>query len=109
MSEFTTSYETSWWLAPCLLESDDQWRMAEQIFSKPCALSRDQVAAIMCAEAVSWRCHRRLVGDALIVLGVRVMDIFELNNVREHTLTAFAVIEGMKITYPRSSTIPEES
>lgn len=61
---------------------------------------KEKVTAMMCAEAVPWRCHRRLVGDALIVRGVKVWDIFDLNNVREHTLTSFAAVDGMDITYP---------
>lgn len=56
--------------------------------------------AIMCAEAVPWRCHRSLVGDALLVRGVRVVDIMGPHQAREHKLTAFAQVEGASITYP---------
>lgn len=62
--------------------------------------SEQETVAIMCAEAVPWRCHRSLVGDALVVRGVTVKDIISQNSVREHTLTSFAVVEGMTITYP---------
>ncbi|MFD6391123.1 DUF488 family protein [Nocardia sp. NPDC060259] len=40
--------------------------------------------AIMCAEAVPWRCHRSLVGDALLVRGVRVLDIMSATRAPEH-------------------------
>ncbi len=56
--------------------------------------------AIMCAEAVPWRCHRSLIGDALLVRGVRVLDIMSDDKAPPHTLTKFAVVEGLKVTYP---------
>lgn len=62
--------------------------------------AREKTTAIMCAEAVPWRCHRSLVGDALFVRGVRVVDIMSRTNRKEHALTVFAKVEGKKITYP---------
>lgn len=56
--------------------------------------------AIMCAEAVPWRCHRSLVADALIVRGVPVVEILSETSSRPHTLTPFAHVEGTSITYP---------
>lgn len=56
--------------------------------------------AIMCAEAVPWRCHRSLIGDALLVRGIDVQDIMSQTSIREHTLTRFARVEGSRITYP---------
>ena len=56
--------------------------------------------AIMCAEAVPWRCHRSLVGDALVVRGVDVKDIMSETSTRPHTLTSFAKAQGTTITYP---------
>lgn len=56
--------------------------------------------AIMCAEAVPWRCHRSLVGDALLVRGVEVRDIMSTHSDPEHTLTSFAKVSGKNITYP---------
>lgn len=58
--------------------------------------------AIMCAEAVPWRCHRSLVADALAVRSVRVVHIFTVQRTQEHTLTPFARVEGLRITYPES-------
>lgn len=57
-------------------------------------------AAIMCAEAVPWRCHRSMIGDALVVRGVEVFDIMSATSAKPHTLTSFAQVEGTKITYP---------
>lgn len=56
--------------------------------------------AIMCAEAVPWRCHRSLVGDALLVRGVNVEDIMSLTSTKPHALTSFAIAHGTEITYP---------
>lgn len=63
-------------------------------------LSRQQRVAIMCAEAVPWRCHRSLVADALSVRGVPVVEILSATSYRMHTLTSFARVAGMSITYP---------
>lgn len=56
--------------------------------------------AILCAEAVPWRCHRSLIGDALLVRGVRVLHIMSKTGVREHSLTPWADTDGERITYP---------
>lgn len=64
-----------------------------------CMCSKKRLA-IMCAEAVPWRCHRSLVADALLVRGIRVLDIISKNSIKEHVLTAFAVVDGTQITYP---------
>lgn len=55
---------------------------------------------IMCAEAVPWRCHRSLVGDALLARGVAVEDIFSLTSCKPHTLTPWAHVRGEQVTYP---------
>ena len=59
-----------------------------------------QPTAIMCAEAVPWRCHRSLIGDALLVRGFQVKHIMGPGAVRDHALTPWAKAEGKKITYP---------
>ena len=56
--------------------------------------------AIMCAEAVPWRCHRSLVADALGVRGIAVIEILSEKDYRPHKLTPFALVEGTTITYP---------
>lgn len=63
-------------------------------------LANEAPVAIMCAEAVPWRCHRSLVGDALLVRGIEVVDIMSVTNTKPHTLTSFAVVDGTRITYP---------
>ena len=64
------------------------------------ALATDARTAIMCAEAVPWRCHRSLVGDALLVRGIAVHDIMSATSAPEHQLTKFAAVNGTTITYP---------
>jgi uncharacterized protein (DUF488 family) len=64
------------------------------------ALSRAKRTAIMCAEAVPWRCHRSLVADALSVRGTPVIEILSATNYRHHKLTPFAQVSGTSITYP---------
>jgi uncharacterized protein (DUF488 family) len=56
--------------------------------------------ALMCAEAVPWRCHRSLVADALSVRGVPVQHIINPGKTRPHTITPFAQVAGTQITYP---------
>ena len=57
-------------------------------------------AVIMCAEAVPWRCHRSLIGDALLARNVEVLDIMTEKSATPHTLTAFARVEGERVWYP---------
>ena len=57
-------------------------------------------AAIMCAEAVPWRCHRSLIGDALLVRNVGVLDIMTEKSAKPHTLTSFARVDGERVWYP---------
>lgn len=62
------------------------------------------IPAIMCSEAVPWRCHRRLITDALIVAGVEVFDIMSVSSTRPATMDEFALVHDGMITYPA----PEE-
>jgi uncharacterized protein (DUF488 family) len=64
------------------------------------ALARTKRAAIMCAEAVPWRCHRSLIADALLARGFRVQHIMSAAAVKEHVLTAWAKTEGHRVWYP---------
>lgn len=64
------------------------------------ALAKKTRVVVMCAEAVPWRCHRSLIGDAMLVRGFRVLDIMGEKTAREHKLTSFAEVEGTRITYP---------
>lgn len=64
------------------------------------ALGKKKRTAIMCAEAVPWRCHRSLVGDALLVHGVDVVDIMPGGKQSPHKLNPMAHVAGKTITYP---------
>src|SRR6185437_12829803 len=63
-------------------------------------LARSRRTAIMCAEAVPWRCHRSMIADALVVSGINVDEIIGGKSPRPHTLTPWACLDGHRITYP---------
>jgi uncharacterized protein (DUF488 family) len=56
--------------------------------------------ALMCAEAVPWRCHRSLIADAVVARGLDALEIASDTRVRRHTLTPFARVQGTEVTYP---------
>jgi uncharacterized protein (DUF488 family) len=64
------------------------------------ALARENCLALMCAEALPWRCHRSLVSDALVVRHVKVQHIISATSCISHELNETAHVEGTKITYP---------
>lgn len=59
-----------------------------------------QTVAIMCAEAVPWRCHRSLIGDALLARGIQATDIMTEKSTKPHGLTSFAKVDGTRVWYP---------
>jgi uncharacterized protein (DUF488 family) len=61
--------------------------------------------AIMCAEAVPWRCHRSLVADALLAHGVEAVEIASATRATPHKLTPFARVDGTRVTYPAEGTL----
>lgn len=63
-------------------------------------IAKNTTVVIMCSEAVPWRCHRSMVGDALLVSGFNVVDIMTAKLSRTHLLTGHANVKGKKITYP---------
>jgi uncharacterized protein (DUF488 family) len=65
-------------------------------------------AAILCSEALPWRCHRRLIADALIVRGWTVRDIVRPGKVEPHPLTPFARVAGHRLTYPAEPLLSDE-
>jgi uncharacterized protein (DUF488 family) len=67
------------------------------------ALAAQTPTAMMCAEAVPWRCHRSLIGDALLVRGWMVLDIMSETKATPHKLTPFAKVQGAQITYPQET------
>ncbi len=70
-------------------------------------LAHGERIALMCAEAVPWRCHRSLIADALLIRGVRVEEIISETRRQAHTLTSFAKVDGTSIIYPPYETVPE--
>lgn len=64
------------------------------------AIANEKVTVVMCAEAVPWRCHRSLIGDALLIRGFNVEDIISDNKAGTHKLTPWAKVKGNTITYP---------
>jgi uncharacterized protein (DUF488 family) len=63
-------------------------------------LAANRVTAMMCAEGLWWRCHRRLVSDALTTRGWQVVHIGPYGGATEHELTPFAVVRAGRLTYP---------
>lgn len=63
-------------------------------------IAKGQRAAIMCAEAVPWRCHRSMIGDAMLVRGWKVLDIVSAKPPTEHKVTPFLKLVDGQITYP---------
>ena len=69
-------------------------------------IAEDDHAAIMCAEAVPWRCHRSLVTDALLARGCEVLHIMD-GGLRPAQMTAFARVRGTDVTYPRAGGVQQ--
>jgi uncharacterized protein (DUF488 family) len=63
------------------------------------ARAAERPTAIMCAEAVPWRCHRQLIADALVVRGVTVLHVIDAGAARPHALSRLARLEGDHIVY----------
>jgi uncharacterized protein (DUF488 family) len=59
--------------------------------------------AIMCAEAVPWRCHRSLIADAVVIRGWTVQHIVSAGSSKTHILTPFAKPDAGRLTYPAAS------
>lgn len=72
----------------------------EEAIEELIALAADHVITLMCAEAVFWRCHRRLVADALLVRGIDVQHIMGAAKLIPATMTSFAVVSGTRVSYP---------
>ena len=63
-------------------------------------LARHRRTAIMCAEAVPWRCHRSLIADALLAHGFNVEEIASETSTRPHLLTPWSRVSGVRVSYP---------
>ena len=68
------------------------------------ALARERATAVMCAEASWEHCHRRLLSDALVARGRRVLHIGPDGRLSEHELPPFAVVDGTAVSYPAPQT-----
>ena len=86
------------------MQTDDFAAGVEELLQ----LAEDKTTAIMCAEAVPWRCHRSLVSDALLARGVESCEIISASSERPHKMTSFAVVDGTTITYPASAPPEQE-
>jgi uncharacterized protein (DUF488 family) len=64
-------------------------------------MAAKDTVVIMCAEAVPWRCHRSLIGDALLVRGIEVIDIIGAGKTQPHHLTPFAKVRGSTLVYSK--------
>jgi len=78
---------------------------AENLASLIGQATRERIA-LMCAEAVPWRCHRSLIADALVARGIRAEEIISATRLQVHTLTPFAKVDGTVITYPPQAPPP---
>ena len=63
-------------------------------------LAKSERIAIMCAEAVPWRCHRSLIADALLARAIEVREITSVVRTRLQTLTPWGKVNGTQVTYP---------
>jgi uncharacterized protein (DUF488 family) len=63
-------------------------------------LAKENCLAIMCAEALPWRCHRNLISDVLVVRRIKVLHIISKDSTVTHQLNELAYVEGTKISYP---------
>ena len=70
------------------------------------ALARSGPTAVLCAEAVPWRCHRQLIADALVARGIEVQHLVAGRPPEPHRLTAFARVEGERVVYDRVRAAP---
>jgi len=88
------------------MQTQDFWDALDDLM----ATGHRLPVAIMCAEAVPWRCHRTLISDALVSRGWTVQHIISPNSIQTHTLTPFAKLEDGRLTYPaegpNNSTLP---
>ena len=83
------------------MQTDEFWQAIDRLH----VLAGERRVAVMCAEAVPWRCHRSLIADALTVRGDDVRHITSKGEPARHSLTPFARVENDRITYPPPDTL----
>ena len=84
------------------MQTEEFQRALEELM----AYGTDMKTAIMCAEAVPWRCHRSLIADALVSKGWEVRHIMTAEKATPHVLTSFAHFEEGRLTYPKQTSPP---
>jgi uncharacterized protein (DUF488 family) len=62
-------------------------------------LARERATALLCAEALPWRCHRSVLADSFLARGWEVLEIVNEKGARPRTLPAFARLEGERVIY----------
>jgi uncharacterized protein (DUF488 family) len=72
----------------------------ERAIAELTSLAEQRPTAIMCAEALPWRCHRSLIADAMVVRGMEVLHVMSPTTANLHQLNPMAVVDGTRITYP---------
>jgi len=77
----------------------------QEAITKFLQLAEKQTTAVMCAEAVYFRCHRMLLSDAMVVRGVEVEHILSKTKAEPHKLTKFARVVETSITYPPENSL----
>ena len=89
------------WRSPSFRAYADHMETAEFAaeLARLLALAAARPTAVMCAEAVPWRCHRQLVADALLARGIEVRHMISAAPPEPHRLTPFARLEGERVVY----------
>jgi uncharacterized protein (DUF488 family) len=86
------------------MQTDEYARNLEKLrdleASRQSRTENKPAVAIMCAEAVPWRCHRSLIADSLVVRGIPVAHVMNTSAAEPHNLTSFARVVGITVTYP---------
>ncbi|MEO6203660.1 MAG: DUF488 domain-containing protein, partial [Nitrospirales bacterium] len=78
------------------MQTQEFWNGIEELMD----IGHQTPSAVMCAEAVPWRCHRSLIADALVIRGWTVRHIISSSSLKTHTLTPFAKPDAGRLTYP---------
>jgi uncharacterized protein (DUF488 family) len=84
------------------MQTAEFWNALKELMMQ----SRQGPSAMMCAEAVPWRCHRSLIADALVSRGWDVRHIMSPDTATSHILTSFAHFEKGTLTYPNPTDPP---
>ena len=71
-------------------------------------MARLEQVAVMCAEAVPWRCHRSLIADALLARGIEVGEIASASQIKPFSLHPWAQVNGTQVSYPGLPLEPSE-